>query len=125
MGRPLALIVEDDEDTAALFAEAAAEAGYEAEIVPNGDLALQRLLAEAPALVVLDLHLPGIDGVDILHRIRGDESLGRTRVIVATADARQGNALHEVADLVLLKPISYRQLRDLAVRLGNRPAAEA
>ncbi|MEJ2211895.1 MAG: response regulator [Anaerolineae bacterium] len=124
MGRSLALIVEDDEDTAALFAEALAEAGYEAEIVGSGDLALERLAAAAPALVILDLHLPGIEGIDVLKRIRSDEALAGTRVIVATADARQADALHDVADLVLVKPVAYGQLRDLAVRLSNPVAGE-
>ncbi|MFN2225213.1 MAG: response regulator [Anaerolineae bacterium] len=125
MGRSLALIVEDDGDTATLFAEAAVEAGYEAEIVGSGDLALQRLASSTPALVILDLHLPGIDGVDVLKRIRDDEALAGTRVIVATADARQADALHEAADLVLVKPIAYGQLRDLAVRLSSPGRGEA
>lgn len=125
MSKPRALIVEDDEDVAALFAEAVAEAGYEPEMVPGGDLALRRLATAAPALVILDLHLPGIEGVDILKHIRSDEALTGTRVIVATADARQAEALHDVADLVLLKPLSYRQLCDLAVRLGNPTAGKA
>ena len=124
MSGPLALIVEDDEDTATLFAEAAAEAGYEPEIARNGGLALKRLAATAPALVILDLHLPGIEGTDVLQRIRGDETLAGTRVLVATADARQADALHDVADLVLVKPVAYRQLRDLAVRLSNPVAGE-
>lgn len=122
MQKPFALIVEDNDDVAFIFAEAAKEAGYETEVVNSGNKALQRLAAVEPDLVILDLHLPGILGTDILDQIRADERLTDTRVIVATADSRRAEELHEVADLVLLKPIGYSQLRDLAARMGaTRP----
>ena len=53
----------------------------------------------------------------LLDQIRNDERLKDTRVMVATADSRMAEDLHEQADLVLLKPIGYIQLRDLATRL--------
>jgi CheY-like chemotaxis protein len=73
--------------------------------------------------VVLDLHLPHLSGRDILDEIRHDERLTSTRVIVATADPRMAEILDEQADLVLIKPISFGQLRDLSARL--KPASPA
>jgi CheY-like chemotaxis protein len=67
--------------------------------------------------VVLDLHLPGVSGRKLLDVIRADGRLTKTRVILATADYRTAEELRDSADLVLLKPISFKQLRDLSARL--------
>ena len=117
MTNSLALIIEDDEFLAEIFSLTLQEAEFEIEIIRDGKAALTRLAAIIPALVVLDLHLPYISGVDILHQIRADRRLAETRVMLATADAIMADNLREAADLVLLKPISTNQLRDLAKRL--------
>jgi len=113
-----ALIIEDDRDLALIFAQALQAAGFATGIVRDGDDALARLAVVTPDIVVLDLHLPRISGADILREIRADERLAQTRVIVATADPRMADMLQDQPDLVLLKPISFSQLRDLAARLA-------
>jgi CheY-like chemotaxis protein len=117
MSNPLALIVEDNEGLATTFAEAAQEAGYSTEIVRSGDGALNRLAVLVPDLVILDLHLPRVPGSEVLEHIRRDPRLSSTQVIVSTAHAGEAAMVQEKADLVLLKPIAYDQLRDLAARL--------
>lgn len=117
MIQPLALIIEDDPKLAFIFAEALRAAQFEIETVQDGRIAQTRLAETLPAMVVLDLHLPYVSGQDLLGYIRGDKRLMGTRVILATADALLAEALREEADLVLLKPISPIQLRDLAQRL--------
>ena len=117
MSDPFALIVEDDYDLSNIFAQALRAAGFETQIVRAGDTAIMWLSSTAPDVVVLDLHLPRVAGTDILGRIRSDPRLVDTRVIVATADDRTSEILREEADLVLVKPISFTQLRDLALRL--------
>ena len=117
MTNSLALIIEDDEFLAEIFSLTLQEAEFEIEIIRDGRAALTRLATLTPALVVLDLHLPHVSGVDILHQIRADERLAETRVMLATADAIMAENLREDADLVLLKPISTNQLRELAKRL--------
>jgi DNA-binding response OmpR family regulator len=119
MTNPLALIIEDDYDLSIIFAEALQAAGFETQIVRAGDTALMWLSSTTPNVVVLDLHLPRVAGTSILQQIRSDPHLTETRVIVATADARLAETLREDADLVLLKPISFTQLRDLAARLTS------
>jgi DNA-binding response OmpR family regulator len=120
IAKPLALIVEDDQKQATIFAQALRMAEFETEVIRDGNEALNRLASVVPAVVVLDLHLPQVGGKDILQEIRADSRLDNTRVILATADALLADSLQSEADLVLLKPISFGQLRDLAKRL--RPA---
>lgn len=125
MSELLGLVIEDDEDLSVIFSEALQAAGFKTEIIKSGDKALERLSDVVPQVVVLDLHLPRVAGMDILHRIRADKRLNSTRVIVATAHPRMAESLRDEADLVLLKPISFSQLRDLAAILGSaRPASE-
>ena len=120
MDNPLAFVIEDDESHAELYSEALQKAGFEVEVFPDGQEALSRLADAIPSLVVLDLHLPHVSGSDILNYIRSDTRLVKTRVVVASADPQMASFLREKADLVLIKPISYFQLRELAARLrGN------
>jgi DNA-binding response OmpR family regulator len=117
-----ALIIEDDADLAIIFAEAIKAAGFETQIIRDGKIALTQLLTSAPGIVVLDLHLPNVSGATILDRIRANARLTQTLVIVTTADARLADMLQTKADLVLVKPISFGQLRDLAKRLKSSVA---
>lgn len=114
---PLALVIEDDEDMVIVFTEAVRAAGYQAESFQTGEAALARLAQVTPALVILDLHLPGITGDKILDHIRADGRLQDVRVIVASADDRLADEVRAKASIVLLKPISLALLRDLARRI--------
>ncbi len=120
MKKLFALIIEDDKRLGTIFAQALRGAEFDIELVQDGHVALARLADTNPAVVVLDLHLPHISGRDILDKIRADKRLASTRVILATADPIMAETLQDEADLVLIKPISFSQLRDLAARL--RPA---
>jgi two-component system cell cycle response regulator DivK len=113
-----AMIIEDNEDLAIIFAEALQAAGFSTGIIQDGDTALRRLKSSVPSIIILDLHLPHVSGEKILQQIRTDERLAETKVIIATADPRMADMLKDRADLVLLKPISFGQLRDLAARLS-------
>lgn len=121
MDNPFALIIEDDTKSATIFSEALRQAEFETEIILDGYIALERLTATIPAVVLLDLHLPYASGIDILQHIRANQRLAKTRVIIVTADLFQAEALRDEVDLVLLKPISFSQLRDLAPRF--RPSS--
>ena len=115
----LALIIEDDEDLANIFAEALRGVGFQVEHVVDGRVGQQRLKQDPPPyLILLDMHLPHISGADLLTNIiRKDERLANTIVIITTADARMGEAYTEQVDFVMIKPISFVQLRDLTSRL--------
>jgi two-component system, OmpR family, phosphate regulon response regulator PhoB len=115
----LALIIEDDEDLASIFAEALRGVGFEVELVADGEVAQQRLQnGPVPFLILLDMHLPRVSGADLLlNIIKKDERFAKTTVIITTADARMGEAYNEQVDFVMIKPISFVQLRDLTSRL--------
>ena len=115
--KPLALVIEDESHLANIFATALSQAGYQTKVFEDGQEALQQLNVTVPTLVVLDLHLPHVPGRVIFDYIRNTPRLSQTRVILATADARQAESLSRKADLVLLKPVSFQQLRDLAGRM--------
>lgn len=116
MSKPLALIVEDDPKLSQIFI-LTLKSDFETEAIPDGKIALSRLAEIVPAVVVLDLNLPGASGKDILKQIRADVRLSKTKVILATADERQAEFLDAEADIVLLKPVSPLQLREIAARL--------
>lgn len=115
--KPFGLIVEDDPDLSNIFSEAVHAAGFETEFVLNGRVALERLHTVTPHLVILDLHLPEVSGKDILAYIRSEPRLKKTMVVIATADAIMGESLRDEADFVLIKPITFAQLRDMSARL--------
>jgi CheY-like chemotaxis protein len=116
MTKPLALIIEDNEDQNLTFTTALEQSGYQAESIFDGDIALQRLKQVVPDMVILDLHLPNTNGSIILHQIRTDPRLTATRVILATADNAFASGMEFQTELVLLKPISFSQLKQLATR---------
>ena len=113
----LAFVIEDDHNLALAFAEALEYADYQVEVMHDGVAAKKKLEEKVPAIVILDLHIPHIMGTEILEYIRNEPRLADVRVIVATADNRLANKLTSSADLVLLKPVGFKQLLDLATRL--------
>lgn len=113
----MVLIVEDDARLSEIFSLTLQAAGYQTECVNDGSVALARLNELVPDLVVLDLHLPNVDGPDILRHIRADERLAHVPVLLATADERLAETLEDQASLTLLKPVSPEQLSTLASRL--------
>ena len=116
---PLALIIEDDIDLATIFADALQAAQFKTEIIADGAAAQSRLLEVIPRLVVLDLHLPHISGEALLQQIRSTPALAGIKVVIASADAFTADLLSPDSDLVLIKPVSFSQLRDLAQRLRS------
>lgn len=115
--QPLAFVIEDDPKQAAIFAQALQMAGYATEVVSDGGQALERLLTARPSLVVLDLQLPNASGETVLRQLRAEPTLTGVRVLLATAQDRRAEHLRALSDLILLKPVSFVQLRDLALRL--------
>jgi CheY-like chemotaxis protein len=115
----LALVVEDHVDSAIIFSEAVKRAGFDVETIRDGKAALERLAAVVPDIVVLDLNLPFVSGIDILHQIRSDPRLTKTRVVVVTAHDEMANSIQDQADLVLIKPVTFSQIRKLTADIGS------
>jgi len=121
MPKPLALIIEDDANLSRIFS-LALQTDFETEVYGDGSSAFMRMANAEPLVVVLDLNLPGLQGKDILADIRANPRLANTHVILCTADERQAEFLREQADLVMLKPVSPAQLRQIASRFIPPPA---
>lgn len=113
MTKPIALIVEDERDLSFLLAQVVKLAGYEAEVIHSGDIALDRLAEMIPDLVLLDLNLPKVLGTDILKHIRSEQRLFKVYVIVVTAFQHLAEATYGQADHVLNKPFDFGQLSQL------------
>ena len=105
---PIVLLVEDHESSAEGYAQLLAGAGYRVARAKNGYEALAEVSREAPALVLLDLKLPKLDGWELLQRLKADEAMTPVPVIVITGDSLPTH--HELARsrgaaAVLSKPI--------------------
>ncbi len=120
MTQPVALVIEDDDTLATIFAQALQMAGYTTQVIGDGETAMQVLATVTPDLIVLDMHLPGVSGKQVLPAIQDSGSLQRARLIIATADSGLAATLQQQADLVLVKPVSFHQLRQFAARLRPR-----
>ena len=117
---PLILIVEDDPGTRALFRDALNQCGFRTIEAHNGFQALEKALKTPPDLIVTDIAVPGIDGIELCRRLRADE---RTRGIPVLAITGYGDrhypdrARLAGADHVLTKPCDPELLVTEARRL--------
>jgi two-component system, cell cycle response regulator DivK len=119
----MVLIVEDDPDTRLFYSIALAGGGFRTEQAHNGHQALEKALESPPDLIVTDIAVPGIDGIELCRRIRADE---RTRGIPLLAITGYGDrhypdrARLAGADHVLTKPCDAEMLVTEAKRLLRR-----
>ncbi len=127
MGNSRVIVIEDNRDLAFIFAESARLASFQVDVVGDGAVALEHLQQMTPALIILDLHLPTISGLEVLHQIRADERLTCVPVIVTTADPILADIVRGQVSHVLLKPIDFTTLRQVVVRtlLTGGPAESA
>ena len=118
--KPFALLVEDDRDVAALFRHVLDMSGYHSENVYDGVEAMKRLSTSRPDVVLLDLQLPGLSGIEILQKMRADERMKTVPVVVITAYAYSAKSLPIEPDLFLLKPVDIHDLSRLIQRLRDK-----
>ena len=107
------LIVEDEPDIAELVKYHLEKAGLPARVIGDGKQALDLIVREHPALVVLDLMLPGLDGMEVCRRLRGSPATRGIPVIMLTAKAEEVDrivGLEMGADDYVPKPFSPREL---------------
>lgn len=115
--KPYVLIVEDVKDIADIYAEILEMEGMSVEMILDGAAALQRLETAAPDLIMLDLHLPNISGMEILAYIRNQPHLKQTKVVVITANPSLAKAAEGSADLTFVKPVSTMEVYKLSMSL--------
>jgi DNA-binding response OmpR family regulator len=122
-------IIDDDAHVRELVAAVLAEAGYESVGYADGKAALEGMLATPPALVLLDIGLPGMDGLQVCRAIRGDPRTARLPVIMLTGavgEADQVLGFEVGADDYVTKPWQGRSLvaRIRAVLRRSQAAGE-
>ena len=121
---PLILIVEDDAETRHFYTQALAIDGFRTEQAHNGFQAFEKALAEVPDLILTDIAVPGIDGIELCRRLRAHERTWQIPVLAVTGYGDRGyddRARDAGADHVLLKPCSG----DLLVAEARRLLASA
>jgi two-component system response regulator MprA len=108
--QPHVLVVDDDSHIAASLRRALIYEGYAVDVAPDGAVALNRARERMPDLVVLDVMLPGMSGVEVCERLRaaGDVPILMLTAKDATADRVMG--LDSGADDYLVKPFAYEEL---------------
>ena len=107
------LIVEDDRDIADLIAHYLERAGHQARIAPNGGDGLAAARDRTPDVIVLDLMLPGLDGLEICRALRADVRTSRVPIIMLTARAEESDRIAGLelgADDYVTKPFSPKEL---------------
>src|SRR5947207_11189658 len=121
------LIVEDDPDIAELVGRYLDKAGFTTERVASGREALSRLGSRPPDLLVLDLMLPHVDGLEICRLVRASEKTAAIPIIILTARAEESErivGLELRADDYLAKPFSPNELVARVRALLRRAARE-
>ena len=120
------LLVEDHADLAIWVAKTLRQSGFAVDVVGRGDHAVAVLLTQAYDLVILDLSLPGIDGLDVLRQMRSQEKTSRLPVLILTARSTLDDkvkGLNLGADDYLAKPFEVAELeariKSLLRRSGN------
>ena len=109
------LIVEDEADTAEMLAEMVRISGYQPECTYSGKNAIHMLTSLKPDLVLLDIVMPGISGLDVLNFMRTDPRLIGIPVIIISFNSMPSDkqtCLEAGANEYLTKPVSYTDLKD-------------
>jgi len=107
------LVVDDEPDIVALVVYHLAKEGYRVSSASNGTDALSAARRERPALIVLDLMLPGLSGFEVLEQLRADESTAGIAVLMLTARKEEPDRIKGLslgADDYLTKPFSPQEL---------------
>lgn len=121
---PLLLLVEDSESNITLLQDTLLSQGYQLEIARDGSEALDRARLIKPALILMDIQLPRMNGIAVIQRMRADELLSKTPIIALTALAMPDDrerCLNAGANDYMTKPVSLRTLLAMIATHLKRP----
>jgi len=113
MDRTCILIIEDEPEIADLIAVHLRKAGFDAATASTGEAGLAEAADQMPALIILDLMLPGIDGLEVCRKLKYDASTRALPIIMVTARGEEADivtGLELGADDYMVKPFSPREL---------------
>ena len=124
MSETLVLVADDDEDILLLVTTRLRRDGFDVIAARNGEEALALARERQPDLAVLDVGMPKLDGLEVLARIRADETLKTMRVLLLTAKAQESDmrrGYEAGADAYVRKPFSPSELSARVVELVAEP----
>jgi DNA-binding response OmpR family regulator len=107
------LVAEDEADIRELVAYRLERAGYEVVSAPDGETAFELAVQHKPDLAILDIMMPKLNGYDLTRRIRAEESIATTPIILLTASAQDDSVsegFEAGADDYIAKPSSPQEL---------------
>lgn len=107
------LVVEDEEDILALLHFNLVKAGYKVDCAADGEEGLRKIAENQPDIMLLDLMLPGIGGLDICRKLRADEKTATLPIIMLTARGEEADVVQGLelgADDYMTKPFSIKIL---------------
>lgn len=113
MAQKKILVVEDEPDIQDMIGYHLNRDGFEVTTASAGDTGLQKIVSQKPDLVLLDLMLPGMDGLEVCRRVRQEQALSNTAVILLTAKGEESDivlGLGMGADDYITKPFSPREM---------------
>src|SRR5215216_1521849 len=121
------LIVEDEADAAELFAEMMRVSGFRVRKTSSSAPAFSMMTEERPDIVLLDIMMPEISGLDILRQMRQDPALANIPVVVVSAKSMPTDIKHSMeagASMYLTKPVGFIDLKEAVDRaLGSQSTA--
>jgi CheY-like chemotaxis protein len=113
---PLLLLAEDNEANIVTFTSYLQPGGYQIIVARNGVEAIERAREAKPNLILMDIQMPGMDGLEAIHRLRADAELATIPIIALTALAMPGDrerCLKAGANEYLSKPVSLKGLTEM------------
>lgn len=118
---PGILVVEDDPDLLALLEMVLGEAGYAVRTASDGRAALERVAEEMPALILLDMRMPGMNGWEFAREFRARHGRRAPIVVVTAAENARARADEIAADGWLAKPFDLADVMRAAERHAGPP----
>jgi CheY-like chemotaxis protein len=116
------LVVDDDQDTARTLSMLLKLMGHEVHTALDGPSALRVAGACRPEFVLLDIGLPGMDGLEVARQMRGDPGLSTTRLVALTGYGQEADFQRSIQagfDAHLVKPVDQARLRELLAGDGD------
>lgn len=114
--RPIILLVEDTKETAIMITDYLEQAGYQILTARDGSSAIDRARQAHPALILMDIQLPGMNGLEVIRRLRVDADLRSIPIIALTALAMPGDrerCLAAGATDYMAKPVNLKKLAEM------------
>lgn len=115
------LVVEDDPDLLALVEMILCDAGYAVRTASDGRMALDRIAERMPALILLDMRMPGMNGWEFAREFRARHGRGAPIVVVTAAENARARAEEIAADGWLAKPFDLEDVLTAAARWAGPP----